>query len=358
VVSDSDLMQRALFHAARGQGRTTPNPMVGAVVVSAGGAVVGHGWHERAGEAHAEVNALDEAGEAARGGTLYVTLEPCCHTGRTGPCTKRVIAAGITRVVAAMRDPDPRVSGDGFAELRAAGIDVVEGVGGEEAQLLNAAYLMVKAERRPLVVLKAAASIDARIAHIGERTKLSSPEADRKTHQLRASVDAIAVGSETLLTDDPLLTARESKRIRPLVRVIFDRRLRTPSTARVLSTLADGPVIIITEESNSHQFGSKVEALRAAGATVQSAPALSEALRSLLRWDVSTLLIEGGARLHAAFLNAGLVDRVHLIVSPHRLGSGVELFGGARLCVAALPRMRVEPRGADIWIEADVHRHR
>jgi diaminohydroxyphosphoribosylaminopyrimidine deaminase/5-amino-6-(5-phosphoribosylamino)uracil reductase len=326
--------------------------------VSATGVVVGHGWHERAGASHAEVNALDEAGEAARGGTLYVTLEPCCHIGRTGPCTKRVIAAGIARVIAAMRDPDPRVSGRGFAELRAAGVEVVEGPGGDEARVLNAAYLTVKAERRPLVVLKAAASIDARIARPGERTKLSSAAADRKTHQLRAAVDGIAVGSETLLTDDPLLTARESHRIRPFVRVIFDRRLRTPVTARVLSTVAEGPVIILTDESNLDRSQSKVDELRDSGATIGSAPTLQDALGQLLRWDVSTLLVEGGARLHAAFLHAGLVDRVHLIVSPHRLGSGVELFGGAQFSLSALQHMTVEPCGTDIWIEADVYRHR
>jgi diaminohydroxyphosphoribosylaminopyrimidine deaminase/5-amino-6-(5-phosphoribosylamino)uracil reductase len=352
------MMERALFHAARGQGRTTPNPMVGAVVVSRDDAVVGHGWHERAGEAHAEVNALDEAGEAARGGTLFVTLEPCCHIGRTGPCTKRVIAAGITRVVAAMRDPDPRVAGKGFAELRAAGIEVVEGLFEEDARRLNQAYITVKLEGRPFVLLKAAASLDARIARSGERTKLSSPEADRKTHQLRAGVDAIAVGSETVLTDDPVLTARESYRIRPLVRVLFDRRLRTPRRARVFSTLDHGPVIILTGSSVFDARPREVAALEAAGATVAAADNLLSALTLILRWDVTTLLVEGGAALHGAFLDAGLVDRVHLIVTPHTLGGGVELFGGRDLGLSALERLTVELRGADTWIEADVHRHR
>ena len=354
----ADMMARALFHAARGEGRTTPNPMVGAVVVSRDGAVVGHGWHARAGEAHAEVNALDDAGDAARGGTLYVTLEPCCHTGRTGPCTKRVIAAGISTVVAAMRDPDPRVSGKGFAELRAAGIQVTEGVGEEEARRLNQPYLTVKSEGRPFVILKAAASLDARIARPGERTKLSSPEADRKTHQLRAAVDAIAVGSGTLLTDDPLLTARESHRIRPLVRIVFDRRLRTTPGARVFSTLDHGPVIILTDSSVSDVRAGEVAALEAAGACVAPFDSLVSALNRLLRWDVSTLLVEGGAGLHAAFLDAGVVDRVHLIVSPQTIGNGVELFGTAAVGLSALQRMTVESRGTDTWIEADVHRHR
>lgn len=353
-----EMMRRALFHAARGAGRTTPNPMVGAVVLSRDGAVVGHGWHERAGEAHAEVNALNEAGEAARGGTLFVTLEPCCHTGRTGPCTRRVIAAGIAKVVAAMRDPDARVAGKGFAELRAAGIEVAEGLFEEEARRLNQAYLTVKLEGRPFVVLKAAASLDARIGREGERTKLSSREADRKTHQLRASVDAIAVGSGTLVTDDPALTARESHRIRPLARVVFDRRLRTRPGARVLSTLDHGPVIIVTDPSSFDVRARDVAALEAAGATVAGADGLLAALELLLRSDITTLLVEGGAALHAALLDAGLVDRVHLIVTPQTLGSGVKLFGGHRFGLSALEHMTVELRGADTWIEADVHRHR
>ena len=356
---DRLLMERALFHAARGVGRTTPNPMVGAVAVSADGVVVGHGWHERAGKPHAEVNALDEAGEAARGGTLYVTLEPCCHTGRTPPCTKRVIAAGIARVVAAMRDPDDRVGGKGFAELRAAGIQVDEGIGEDEARRINDAYLTVKVKRRPLVVLKAAASLDARIGRPGERTKLSSAESDRRTHQLRASVDAIAVGSETVCVDDPLLTARESYRIRPLLRVVFDRRLRTSPRARVFSTLSQGPVIILTDRSIFDSRGRERAALEAAGASVESADTLEKGLGLLLQRDVSTLLIEGGARLHAAFLDARLVDRVHLIVTPQVLGEhAVPLFGGARVGLSALDRMTVEQRGADTWIEADVHRNR
>ena len=358
MVTDADLMERALFHAARGQGRTTPNPMVGAVVRSADGAVVGHGWHERAGEAHAEVNALDEAGEAARGGTLFVTLEPCCHIGRTGPCTKRVIAAGISTVVAAMPDPDPRVSGQGFADLRAAGIQVIEGLGEAEARRLNQPYLTVKAERRPFVILKAAASLDARIARPGERTKLSSAEADRKTHQLRAAVDGLAVGSGTLLTDDPLLTAREGYRIRPLVRVVFDRRLRTDPRARVFSTLNHGPVIIFTDSSVLDARSSEVTALEAAGATVAAVDGLVSALQFLLRWEVTTLLVEGGAALHKALLDGDLVDRVHLIVAPQTIGDGLELFGGAAVGLSALQHMTVESRGADTWIEADVHRHR
>jgi diaminohydroxyphosphoribosylaminopyrimidine deaminase / 5-amino-6-(5-phosphoribosylamino)uracil reductase len=356
--ADGDLMARALFHAARGQGRTTPNPMVGAVIVAADGVVVGHGWHERAGEAHAEVNAIVEAGSRARGGTLYVTLEPCCHTGRTGPCTRRIIDAGIARVVAAMTDPDPRVSGRGFQQLREAGVAVETGLGEAAARRLNQAFISVKTRGRPLVMLKAAASLDARIATPGERTKLSSPEADRKTQHLRAAVDAIAVGSETLLIDDPLLTARDCRRVRPLPRVLFDRRLRTPASARVFSTLDHGPVIILTSVA-ALQARERLAALERAGALVRGVDDLDQALRALLEWDISTVLVEGGATLHGALWDARLVDRVHLIVTPRTIGpDGVRLFGGRAVDRSALTQVTVEPRGTDIWIEADVHRNR
>jgi diaminohydroxyphosphoribosylaminopyrimidine deaminase/5-amino-6-(5-phosphoribosylamino)uracil reductase len=352
-------MHRALFHAARGQGRTTPNPMVGAVVVDIHGVVVGHGWHERAGEAHAEVNALDDARERARGGTLYVTLEPCCHTGRTGPCTRRIIDAGIARVVAAMPDPDPRVSGRGFDDLRGAGIAVSVGLHETEARRLNGAFISVQTRRRPLVVLKAATSLDGRIAEPGTRTQLSSPHADRKAQQLRAAVDGIAIGSGTVLVDDPILTARQCRRIRPLARVVFDRRLRTPPHARLFSTLDDGPVIILTAADACASAPERVAALERAGAVVRVADGPRTAVESLLEWDVSTLLVEGGPRLHAALWQAGLVDRLHLIIAPRALGpDAIPLFDGYRVPRSALTILTAEPRGADIWIEADVHRNR
>jgi len=354
---DERYMRRALLHAARGQGRTTPNPMVGAVVVSSDGVVVGHGWHARAGEAHAEVHALEAAGERARGGTLYVTLEPCCHTGRTGPCTNRVIGAGIARVAAAMQDPDPRVAGKGFTMLRAQGVAVDEGLCRDDAARLNQAFITTRTRGRPLVVLKAATSLDGRVAAArGQRTLLSSREANLKTQLLRASVDAIAVGSDTMRVDDPLLTARDCHRVRPLVRVVFDRRLRTPPTARVLSTLADGPVIIVTEPGgDDHRH--RATALTSAGALVRETGGLRQTVEGLLQFDVSTLLVEGGPRLHEAFARAGLVDRVHLIVTPHVLGAN----GVAWLDTETLPlhsgKMIVETRGEDTWIEVDVHRN-
>jgi diaminohydroxyphosphoribosylaminopyrimidine deaminase/5-amino-6-(5-phosphoribosylamino)uracil reductase len=358
TADDERYMRRALFHAARGQGRTTPNPMVGAVVVSAAGIVVGQGFHERAGRPHAEVNALDAAGDAAHGATMYVTLEPCCHVGRTGPCTRRIIDAGIKRVVAAMTDPDARVRGKGFAELRAHGIEVDEGVCTAEAIRLNQAFITVKTLGRPLVMLKAATSLDARVAaRPGQRTTISSAQANRKTQILRTAVDAIAVGSETLLIDDPWLTARECHRVRPLVRVVFDRRLRTPPTARLFSTLADGPVIIFTGPGPDGD-SPRARALEDAGAVVTNATSIADALHTLLRWDISTLLVEGGPALQQGFVAAELVDRLHLIVAPHVLGdSGIEWLGPDVLAVSSLSRIAAEPRGPDTWIEADVHGH-
>lgn len=356
---DEAMLRRALFHAARGAGRTTPNPMVGAVVVSREGVIAGDGWHERAGEPHAEVNAIEEAGALTRGGTIYVTLEPCCHVGRTGPCTKRIIDAGITRVVAAITDPDPRVSGQGFSELAAHGITVERGLFEREAARLNQAFITVKTRGRPLVLLKTAMSLDARVAAApGQRTAITSAAANRRTHVLRAAIDGIAVGSETVLVDDPLLTARECQRIRPLVRVIFDRRLRTPVSARVLTTLEQGPVVIVTSTVDAAKTD-RAAALSQAGATIVEAATLDAALGELLKWDVSTLLVEGGAALQRALVEAGLVDRVHMVVAPHVLGpAGIQWIGADALPPTSLTPVLVEPRGPDIWIEADVHRDR
>jgi diaminohydroxyphosphoribosylaminopyrimidine deaminase/5-amino-6-(5-phosphoribosylamino)uracil reductase len=352
-------MRRALAHARRGLGRTTPNPVVGACVVSDDGVVLGQGAHERAGEPHAEVHALDEAGAAARGATLYCTLEPCVHIGRTGPCTDRIMAAGIRRVVAAMEDPFPQVKGRGFAALRAHGIEVDVGVGEEEAARLNQPFLTTVRDGRPFVILKAATSLDGRIAAgIGERTAITSRLALRHAQYQRAIVDAIGVGSGTLLVDDPLLTAREIFRERPLVRVVFDRRLRTPATARVLATLTAGPVIILTTRQAMQNHAARVDALERAGATVVGAAeeGLVPALRELALRDIQSLLIEGGAALHAAVWDAGVVDYVQMYVAPTALGpNGVPMMGGRDFTTAALVERRVDLLGPDVLIEGYVH---
>jgi diaminohydroxyphosphoribosylaminopyrimidine deaminase/5-amino-6-(5-phosphoribosylamino)uracil reductase len=358
VVNDADYMRRALFHAGRAEGVTTPNPMVGAVVVTPGGVVAGQGRHPRAGEPHAEVFALEEAGDRAKGATLYVNLEPCCHTGRTGPCTRRILSAGIARVVAAMTDPNPLVSGRGFAELRANGIEVEVGVLAEDAARLNRAFTIVQTEGRPMVIAKVAASLDWRIAAApGVRTSLTSAEANRRTQRLRASVDAIGIGSGTLLADDPVLTVRDCYRPRPLARVVFDRRLRTNPQARVFSTLTAGPVIIVTTAAAVAGDPERSQALARAGATViEGAGSLREDLRALAQAGISTLLLEGGASLHAAAWQAGVVDRVHVVVAPTVLGEGgVKCFDGVDVPVSELVPIKVEMLGPDAWMEADVH---
>lgn len=361
VMTDSEYMERALFHAARGRGRTSPNPLVGAVVVSADGVIVGQGHHQRAGEPHAEVHALTEAGARARGSTLYCTLEPCCHHGRTGPCVSRIVDAGVRRVVASVEDPNPLVRGRGFAFLRDHGITVDVGIEAPRAAALNDAFFTLMLEQRPFVVLKAATSLDGRIAEApGRRTVLTSAAANRHAHRVRAEVDAVGVGVGTILVDDPELTARGVYRARPLVRVIFDRRLRTPPGARVLSTGDAGPVIIVTTAAFADRADLRTP-LEARGAEIEVAGdgAVRAALDRLAAREIASLLLEGGAALHAAAWDAGVVDAVRLYVTPHVLGSeGVALLRGRCFSAADLRDRRVEPLGPDVLIEGYVHRPR
>lgn len=358
--TDAFWMRRALTRAERGFGRTTPNPAVGACVVTDEGVVVGCGSTAPAGGPHAEVRALDEAGARARGATLYSTLEPCVHTGRTGPCTERIIASGIRRVVAAVEDPDPRVCGRGVTALRGAGIDVEVGVCRETAVRLNQPFFTAMLHHRPFVILKAATSLDGRLAAgPGRRTVLTSGPANRRAQFMRARVDAIAVGSETVLIDDPLLTVRDVFRERPLARVIFDRRLRTPPSARVFSTLGAGPVIIVTSPDAKSSGDARVSALEEAGATLiaEGEGGLAPMLRRLLAFDIQCVLLEGGAAIHAAAWDEGVVDYVQIYVTPHVLGpSGVLLAEGVGRSIPSLIEPRVETWGPDTIIEGYVHR--
>ena len=359
AVADDRWMRRALTHARRGLGRTTPNPVVGACIVTDEGVVVGQGAHERAGEPHAEIHALEEAGEAARGATLYCTLEPCAHVGRTGPCTERIIAAGIRRVVAAMEDPFPLVSGRGVAALRAAGLVVDVGTGRDAAVRLNQPFLTAVRSGRPFVILKAASSMDGRMAAAaGVRTPLTQAVAGRRAQYDRAWIDAIGVGSETVLVDDPLLTARQVYRERPLTRVVFDRRLRTPPQARLLSTLAAGPVIIVTTGDAVGAAPARALALERAGATLVAPPdiGIASALHELPRYGVQSLIVEGGTALHAALWDARVVDYVQLYVAPIALGEAGVPIEPRAFSTAGLYDRRVEPLGPDVLIEGYVHR--
>jgi len=360
VVTDDAYMARAILLAGRGRGRTTPNPKVGALIVSPDGVVVGRGYHEAAGRPHAEVGALEEAGDRARGATLYCTLEPCCHRGRTGPCTERILAAGIARVVAAMEDPDPRVRGRGFEALRAGGVRVDVGPGRERAARLNSPFLTAVTRGRPFVSIKVALSLDGRVAPGPSRSAhLTGPAADRLTHLERAETDALGVGSGTVLADDPALTARGAFRPRPLVRVIFDRRLRTPPRARVLSTLEAGAVIIMTTVMGVEARPAAARSLQEAGAEllVMERDGLVPALSALREIGVQSLVVEGGPVLHEALWRSGLVDHVRLWVTPGVLGEdGVPWLPTRLLSLTGLDRLSVECHGRDVLIEGDVHR--
>ena len=357
--ADLFFMRKALALAERGRGTTSPNPMVGALVVDRDGVIVGRGAHRVAGGPHAEVIALEEAGPRARGATLYCTLEPCSHTGRTGPCALAVTAAGIARAVIAIEDPNPRVDGRGIAHLRSSGVEVTIGVQGERAAEQNAVFLTNVRRKRPYVILKAALSADGKLAAArGTRTYLTGPSANRHIHRQRAEVDAVAVGSGTLLADDPLLTPRGAYRNRPLTRVIFDRRLRTPPTARVLSTLAAGPAIIVTTEAAHADKQREAADLTSAGARVLAAsgPDLACVLPALLDSGVTSMVLEGGAMLHRSALDEGVVDAVNLYIAPAILGAGaVDWIGAGHIAWESLRGGRATWLEDVVLVEGYVH---
>jgi diaminohydroxyphosphoribosylaminopyrimidine deaminase / 5-amino-6-(5-phosphoribosylamino)uracil reductase len=338
--------------------------MVGAVVVDDEGVVVGRGFHEIAGGPHAEVHALREAGPRARGATLYCTLEPCSHTGRTGPCAPLVVDAGIRRAVVAVEDPNPRVAGRGLAHLQAHGVHVDVGARREAAERLNAPFFTVMRAHRPLVTMKVALSQDGRVAGVGGvRMPLTGPAANRYVHRERAEVDAIAVGSGTLLADDPLLTARGAYRVRPLVRVVFDRALRTPPAARLLSTRDAGPIIVMTTKRRAVDAEDRVAALVDAGAQVQdvagesSGEFLLDALQALAVVGVASVVVEGGPALHRAAWSAGLVDRVQIFKTPQVVGpEGTPWLPEDLFTLDALTDVKRVPLGDDVMVEGYVHR--
>lgn len=357
---DHEIMRRALALAERGRGHTSPNPMVGAVIVSADGVIVGSGYHEGAGEPHAEIKALRRAGVAARGATLYCSLEPCCHTGRTGPCVSAIAQAGVARVVAAVEDPNPKVAGGGVRYLRERGIEVTVGPRAAEARRLNAVFETNMRQGRPFVTVKTAMSLDGKVAAaVGERTQLTSSEAARHAQRVRAEVDAIGVGSETVLVDDPLLTARDVYRERKLTRVVFDTRLRMPLAARLWRTLDAGPLIIVTTDQACEAQPEHVVALGAAGARLLASARddLPGSLRMLWREGIASLLVEGGPRLQAAMWSAGCVDRMRCYVAPVVVGeAGVAWAMPASCSLGALASVHAEVLGVDVLLEGDVHR--
>lgn len=329
AATDEFWMRRALELAQKGTALAHPNPKVGAVIVRHGRAV-GEGFHTFDGVAHAEVIALQQAGTAARGATLYVNLEPCCHVGRTGPCTEAILAAGIQRVVAAMPDPNPRVSGRGLARLRRAGLEVAVGICREQAERLNDAFAVWIRQRRPRVLLKAALSLDAQLllSWHGSR-RVTGPAARAEVQRLRHEADAVMTGIGTVLADDPLLTDRTGlPRRRPLLRVILDSRLRLPLDSRLVRSAARD-VLVFTLPTASQRRARElerrgVEVIRLSGRNGRLD--LRRVLRELGRREILGLLVEAGARLNGSLLAAGLVDRAILFYAPKLAGAVVVPF--------------------------------
>ena len=363
VEADRRYLRLALALAARGAGQTHPNPMVGAVVVRAG-RVVGQGYHTRAGAPHAEAVALGQAGKRARGAVLYVNLEPCCHFGRTPPCVDSIIGAGVRRVVACMRDPDPRVRGRGFRALRAAGVEVRLGALLRDARILNAEFVRRIGAGRPLVTLKAGMSLDGRIAtRAGESKWITSPRARAAARDLRLRHDAVLIGVNTVLRDDPLLTVRarrtEGARRSGPVRVVLDARLRTPPRSRLLTD--GGPQTIIVTLKGAPT--ARRRRLQGAGALVLEVPgrdgqvSIPRALEELGRRGIASVLVEGGSEVLGAMLDERLADRLVLFVAGRLLGGrgALPVFGGrgaGRLRDAALlKKITVRPVGRDYRIE-------
>jgi diaminohydroxyphosphoribosylaminopyrimidine deaminase/5-amino-6-(5-phosphoribosylamino)uracil reductase len=363
VNADERFMQRALDLAERARGLTSPNPMVGALVVR-GEQVVGEGFHRAAGQPHAEIEALTAAASRAAGATLYVTLEPCAHQGRTPPCAPAVVAAGIRRVVAAIADPNPLVAGRGVATLRAAGIEVVAGVCAPQAERLNRVFLTAMRRRRPHVTLKAAATLDGKIADVrGQSQWITGEAARRQAHRLRSEADAIVVGVETALRDDPRLSVRlDAPWPREPWRVVLDTAARTPPSARLVASGTPARALVAVGPQAPAE---RVRGLQAAGATVirlaseAGRVAVHALLEDLLARGVHGVLVEGGAEVHASFVGAGAVDRVAIFIAPKLLGgreaSGV-IGGAGRALEAALKLgpLSVRPFGDDLLLEADV----
>ena len=326
--ADQRFMQLALALGRRGQGRTWPNPAVGAVVVK-DGVILGRGWTQAGGRPHAEPEALSRAGEAARGATLYVTLEPCSHVGKSPPCTEAIIAAGIARVVSAIGDPNPEVAGQGHAKLRAAGITVDIGTGAVEAARDHAGHLRRVRDKRPHVILKLAVSSDDKIGAAGRKPVAITGEAARaRVHLLRAQCDAILVGIGTVLADDPQLTCRlPGMEARSPVRVVLDRSLRIPGTSRLVHSARETPLWVMTSNLSEAPAAMK---LGAAGAQVFRVPTtttpppgldLPAVLRALAEKGITRLLVEGGARVASSFVASGLVDEVWLLRGPEAIGA-------------------------------------
>jgi diaminohydroxyphosphoribosylaminopyrimidine deaminase/5-amino-6-(5-phosphoribosylamino)uracil reductase len=358
---DARFMRRALALARRGLGSTSPNPMVGAVIVR-DGKVIAEGYHHAVGRDHAEVDALKHATEEVAGATIYVTLEPCSHYGRTPPCADALIANRLGRVVIGMEDPDRHVRGRGIAKLKAAGIPVTMGVLEDECRALNETFVKHRTTGLPWVTLKFAESLDGRIATAtGNARWISSPESRRLAHRLRARHDAILAGIGTVLADDPELTVRLVRGRNPL-RIVLDSHLRVPLTARVLGEQPTAGTIVATAAGADP---AKAAALQERGIEVMTLAAdghgrldLKALLAALGQRDVTSLLVEGGAEVLTSFLRQGLADKIVAFIAPKLIGKGTEAVGDLGIAeVAGAVRLRFERSyrcGPDLVVEAGV----
>ncbi len=353
---DEVMMRRALELAARGVGRVSPGPLVGSVIVEAQGDIVGEGFFVYDQIKHAEKLALEQAGERARGGTAYVSLEPHAHHGRTAPCTDALIRVGIKRVVAPIEDPNPKVAGRGFVHLREAGVDVCTGVLGAEAARLNEAYIHYMRTGRPFVHLKMAVSLDGKIAtRTGNSRWITGTEARGRVHELRHQYDAIMVGGGTIRADDPLLTDRSGKkRRRPLMRVVIDQCLRLSQDSQLARTSAEAPVVIFTRAESDP---SAWEALKSRGVEViNDKQNLVDVLQELGARSIQSVLVEGGATLAGFLIDAGLVNKVTFFIGPMIIGghdapSAIGGIGAEKLVDALqLQDLHVQQHGRDIEV--------
>ena len=363
-MANKHFMNRALTLAARGKGQTTPNPLVGAVIANRG-KIVGEGYHAQAGRPHAEIIALQQAKQLAAGATLYINLEPCCHYGRTPPCTKAIIESGIKRVVLAMLDPNPLVSGKGKEELIRAGIPVETGLMAQQAYQLNEVFIKYITTQRPFVILKAAISLDGKLATAsGQSRWITGIQSRQMSHQLRQEVDAILIGKGTVLADDPLLTVRlpEVKAKNP-IKVVVDSTLEIPLEAKIFSAQSPASTIVATLR---HAPREKIKQLEERGIRVLILPEkdqrvdLAELMQILAQEEVASIMIEGGAEINATALQLGIVDKVIFFIAPIIIGgkSAPGVLGGTGFPdlkkAVRLEKIQIKKLGRDYMLQGYV----
>jgi diaminohydroxyphosphoribosylaminopyrimidine deaminase/5-amino-6-(5-phosphoribosylamino)uracil reductase len=363
MLDDEKWMKRALQHAEKGRGKTSPNPMVGAILVKEG-KVMGEGYHVKAGGDHAEIIAIKQAGDEARGATLYINLEPCTHYGKTPPCAPAVIRAGVKRVVIGMADPNPLVRNKGIENLKGAGLEVEVGIQEKECRRLNEAFCKYILKREPFIILKVAATLDGKIAARDGDSKWISGEASRRfVHRLRDQVDGVIVGIGTVLKDDPMLTARVRGGRDPY-RIILDSRLRIPERAKV-TEISPSKTIIATTEAAPKDKIERLENKKVRVLVLDSKEGrinLKTCLSKLGEMEMMSLLVEGGSQVNGAFLDENLVDKLLLFLSPKLIGDSQALgiFGGKRVTnlkeAIVLREIRTKRIGEDILIEGYVKR--